>query len=693
MAQKIRITLDPGHGWNYNKGVVNDYFESNKMYDLSLYLKEALEKYGIFEVFITKSKLQEDLSLDARGKAAIKNGSRIFFSLHTNAFSNPSAHGTVTFYSLFRDGGKAIAEKLSEEIVEVLKSDGVSDAYVRNWTPQRLANGQDYYGVIRSSVSSPGVQYSFLIEHAFHTNVEECKRLSNDNMLKKFALAEAKVFYNEMKQYYIDPSVKTYDGTTTVQLNVRSAPSADAQIIGSFSSGSNIKIVSKFDNGWLKVLYNGCAGFVSGNSGYVTTSANIPNNKNVKFPLPNVDTKIDTASMSVKDTFSIEDYFSMVGQVTNTALVVYSLPKVGSKVLGSIKCGEEVLIHDTFTDIGNWFCIEYKDSFGFIMSDYTKLEMEEYKPARVTASDGFLNIREEPNANSKKLGQFPRGTKIWVAKSEVDNWVRAKFNQEDEDFAGYVNSTYISMINTSAPVVDNQNAVLPITFGVTNTSGLNVRVAPDASSKKIGSLTKGYYVIIQSSSGDWYQIVYDDVKAYVHSAYVDIVVESGKVVNEEVEGAAVFEIGQIEEGNSSDWFKTILGARISSGFGYRKDPFGKNTTEFHSGIDYAAAGGTKIYTPVDGLCIVNQFNSGYGNQCIIMAIDGTKHYFCHMKERSPMVPGRFYPAGSYVGPVGTTGSSTGNHLHYEIRKSPYVYIEDNVNPESYIYHHTLNRKY
>jgi len=137
--------------------------------------------------------------------------------------------------------------------------------------------------------------------------------------------------------------------------------------------------------------------------------------------------------------------------------------------------------------------------------------------------------------------------------------------------------------------------------------------------------------------------------------------------------------------NATAFFTNTLNARKTSDYGNRTHPI-SGEYKFHAGIDYGTSGKSpNIYTPVAGKCVENYYHSGYGNLCVIEADDGTKHYFAHMKNKSPLTIGQYYQAGTCVGVVGTTGSSTGNHLHYEIRNKPWTYKTNNINPDTYNY--------
>ena len=105
---------------------------------------------------------------------------------------------------------------------------------------------------------------------------------------------------------------------------------------------------------------------------------------------------------------------------------------------------------------------------------------------------------------------------------------------------------------------------------------------------------------------------------------------------------------------------------LSSLFAGRKDPFtGKPAT--HSGIDVPAPKGVKILAAKSGVVITSAYNKGgYGNYVVVSHGDGNTTLYAHMNSRA-VKEGAAVKQGDVLGYVGTTGRSTGNHLHYEIR--------------------------
>ncbi len=113
--------------------------------------------------------------------------------------------------------------------------------------------------------------------------------------------------------------------------------------------------------------------------------------------------------------------------------------------------------------------------------------------------------------------------------------------------------------------------------------------------------------------------------------------------------------------------------RISSGFGPRRAPTAGAST-FHRGVDFAAPTGTPVRAVKSGRISVSQHqmsngrSTGYGNWVEVKHDDGTSSRYAHLNSRDVQVGARV-EAGQVLGTVGNTGTSTGAHLHFEIRNA------------------------
>lgn len=110
-------------------------------------------------------------------------------------------------------------------------------------------------------------------------------------------------------------------------------------------------------------------------------------------------------------------------------------------------------------------------------------------------------------------------------------------------------------------------------------------------------------------------------------------------------------------------------ARISSPFGKRRHPIYKDL-RIHWGVDYAAPRGTLVYAGGDGVVQVAKYNGGYGNYIKIRHNSEYSTAYGHMQKfASGIRPGVRVKQGQVIGYVGSTGRSTGPHLHYEVIKN------------------------
>jgi murein DD-endopeptidase MepM/ murein hydrolase activator NlpD len=127
--------------------------------------------------------------------------------------------------------------------------------------------------------------------------------------------------------------------------------------------------------------------------------------------------------------------------------------------------------------------------------------------------------------------------------------------------------------------------------------------------------------------------------------------------------------------------------RLVSGFGMRIHPIYK-VKKMHTGCDFAAPKGTPIYAAGDGIIVTLQSNSGgYGNEIEINHGYGYVTKYAHL-DRFAVKHGQRIKRGEIIGYVGSTGSSTAPHLHYEVihngtKVNPVQYFFQDLNEEEY----------
>ncbi|MFO8069145.1 MAG: peptidoglycan DD-metalloendopeptidase family protein [Alkalibacterium sp.] len=127
---------------------------------------------------------------------------------------------------------------------------------------------------------------------------------------------------------------------------------------------------------------------------------------------------------------------------------------------------------------------------------------------------------------------------------------------------------------------------------------------------------------------------------------------------------------------SSGWIRPASGY-ISSPFGYRTHPVTGQSLSFHSGVDIAGSG--SIRASRAGTVTAASYSGSYGYRVIVDHGDGYSTLYAHMQPGLSVSTGRRVSQGQQLGIMGTTGRSTGVHLHFEVRKSGRA-----VNPMNYI---------
>lgn len=208
----IRIFLDQGHGWNYNKGVVEGYYEGNAMYWYGLILRNELREYG-FVVDTIRNDLDAERAycismgftntngemVSLRGPKAA--GYDLLVSLHTNAHSDPKVSGTEVFdsaqsptYELAANISRVTAEHFGHNNRGVKYRFNDPAGTVKYGSIADTERGVDWYGVLRTSAAPRAM----MLEQGFHSNWSDCSKL----MDKEFKHEMARKTAQEIAAYY-----------------------------------------------------------------------------------------------------------------------------------------------------------------------------------------------------------------------------------------------------------------------------------------------------------------------------------------------------------------------------------------------------------------------------------------------------------------------------------------------------------
>lgn len=243
----------------------------------------------------------------------------------------------------------------------------------------------------------------------------------------------------------------------------------------------------------------------------------------------------------------------------------------------------------------------------------------------VSTSSGSLNVRGSAGLNGAVIGKLQKGTYVTLVEKEAGGWWKIEYAPGKY---GYVSGSYITAVSGS------------YTANVNVSKGnLNVRAGAGTSYPVIGSLPGGSKAVVLSSSGGWSRVVFDGTRTgYVSSQY-------------------------LSTSEKMRWPVPASG-RINQYFAAGR----------HLGLDIGALNrgvpGDAVISATSGKVVYSGWLSGYG---YVVYINSTYNgqpvqlRYAHLREQSYLEPGYSVNAGQWIGAMGNTGTSSGVHLHFEVR--------------------------
>ena len=223
------------------------------------------------------------------------------------------------------------------------------------------------------------------------------------------------------------------------------------------------------------------------------------------------------------------------GKVTTSSLNVRSGPSTNKSAIGSIKKGSTIEIISTSSN--GWHKIKFKNGYGYVSGKYISISSNSNTNTNTNSTSSIkvthtgkvntssLNVRSKANTSSSKLGSLKKGSNVEIVEKASNGWYKIKFKKG----YGYVSGSYISnvkSVNTSTGSSNsnsnNNTSSIKVTHtGTVNTSSLNVRSKSNASSSKLGTLSKGSKVeIVEKVSNGWYKIKFKKGYGYVSGSYI-----------------------------------------------------------------------------------------------------------------------------------------------------------------------------
>jgi murein DD-endopeptidase MepM/ murein hydrolase activator NlpD len=155
----------------------------------------------------------------------------------------------------------------------------------------------------------------------------------------------------------------------------------------------------------------------------------------------------------------------------------------------------------------------------------------------------------------------------------------------------------------------------------------------------------------------------EDLSAAEESSLEGLILEREREMEAQRRASGI--AGGVESEGVAGAFSWPVTGTITSPFGWRSNPFG-GAPEFHQGLDIAAPSGTTVTAAAGGTVIMAQWYGGYGNYILIDHGGGYSTGYGHLSAIY-VSSGQSVQRGQAIGAVGSTGQSTGPHLHFEVR--------------------------
>lgn len=458
--------------------------------------------------------------------------------------------------------------------------------------------------------------------------------------------------------------------STTANLNLRAGTSTKHKVLVTIPKGKSVTYISKHGS-WVKVKYGSKTGYVS--STYIKAT------KTSSITPP----KAPTSSGSVKQ------------YATTANLNMRTSTSTKGKIMLTIPKGKTVTYISTH---GSWLKVKYGSKTGYVSSKYVKSSSTVSPTVATTAytTTSNLSLKSGTSAGSKVLLTIPKNKEVGFI-SKKGSWAQVKYGNT----TGWVNAKHIRSGKPTTAVPKPPTTSKPTTpvtpkpptggqtvLGAYYTiDSLNMRTGGGIQYGIVTTIPKGGKVEHVATNGNWYQVRYGTKTGWVNASYLS---KSPLVANEPDAGVKWLAsegvkrtntlVSQMNRAGLKDPFLMPVQGRLTSPYGIRSNPTAAGF-EFHTGVDYANAIGTPILATADAMVdrVVNG-TTGYGKYIILRHdMKGMTFYslYAHL-HKIEVTPGEKVKRGEQIGQLGSTGRSTGPHLHFEIQNGS----RQNVNAQT-----------
>ena len=270
---------------------------------------------------------------------------------------------------------------------------------------------------------------------------------------------------------------------------------------------------------------------------------------------------------------------------------------------------------------------------------------------------------------------FVQANQNLLAQQEADQRELQKTKEQAEQNLQIINDSIADLQKTNEQLV-NAKLDLNVKQNELNASLASEQAKKDEFIKQKEAAKKARQEAAEKLKAEQEAAARSQQEAAQHAAQQTTTQTSAPTSNQSNASASVV---QSVPASSSGWNAPLASLNVSSGFGSRQDPTGFSGTQ-HDGIDLTGSYGTPVFASRSGSIASSGYDPSAGNYIIINHGDGYYSYYLHLS--SIVVGGGSVSAGQTIGLMGTTGNSTGVHLHFGIATTPNW--RGFVNPAPYI---------
>lgn len=332
-----------------------------------------------------------------------------------------------------------------------------------------------------------------------------------------------------------------------------------------------------------------------------------------------------------------------------------------------------------------WFVLEDPREMKYVIEEYQKPMLKRISDRNNITSIVFADnvvikeveysgIFSSADEALARLNQNKDEAQLYTVQSGDNMWdIAQKFNISFRDLATYnpdieLDKIWPNNIITLQPSKPSLDVIITTTQTVEEAIPFTNEIQYD------NTMISTARVVVKPGVEGKKNVTYDIKTINGFPSTVEVVNE--EILSEPVSGILKVGTQKTARRTSTNNFGVTTG-RLSSGFGYRLHPI-TGRRDFHYGIDISGPTGTPVKSYASGTVTRATFSSGYGRYVVVNHGGGLSTLYAHMSSISVSV-GTRVDVGTQIGKMGSTGLSTGSHLHFEVNRNG-----TRVNPLGYL---------